>query len=213
MRCTARADDSKEDFMLNKTTNRRTMSTETMVLGAIMTAFVIILQLLGTYTAFFGPFSTAVGLIPIAIGAIMCGPGVGAWLGFVFGVVVLASGGAALFLAFDIPGTFVTVLAKGMLCGLAAGWVYKLLVKLNRWVAVVAAAITCPLVNTGVFLLGCAVFFLDDVEAIAAAAGSPETGMAVFIGFAVANFLLELGTNAVMSPVVVRLLNIRKNKR
>ena len=213
MRCTARADDSKEDFMLNKTTNRRTMSTETMVLGAIMTAFVIILQLLGTYTAFFGPFSTAVGLIPIAIGAIMCGPGVGAWLGFVFGVVVLASGGAALFLAFDIPGTFVTVLAKGMLCGLAAGWVYKLLVKLNRWVAVVAAAITCPLVNTGVFLLGCAVFFLDDVEAIASAAGSPETGMAVFAGFAVANFLLELGTNAVMSPVVVRLLNIRKNKR
>ena len=160
------ADDSKEDFMFNKTTNQKAMKTETMVLGAIMTAFVIILQLLATYTAFFGPFSTAVGLIPIVIGAIMCG-----WV---------------------------------------SGWVYKLLAKLNNWVAVIVASISCPIVNTGIFLLGSAVFFLDDVEAIAQIAGSPETGMAVFVGFAVANFLFELGANAVMSPVVVRLLSIKK---
>ena len=186
------------------------MSTATMVLGAIMTALVIVFQLLGTFTAFFGPFSTAVGLIPIAIGAIMCGPAVGAWLGLVFGVVVLMSGGAALFWAFDIPGTIITVLLKGTLCGLAAGIVYKLLNKLNSWVAVISASIICPLVNTGIFLLGCAVFFLDDVVEIAAAAGSPETGMAVFIGFAMANFIIELVTNGLLSTVIVRLLKINK---
>ena len=186
------------------------MSTETMVLGAVMTALVIILQLLGSFTAFFGPFSTAVALIPIAIGAIMCGPAIGAWLGFVFGIVVIASGGAALFLAFDIPGTIVTVMVKGTACGLAAGLVYKLVSKWNRIVAAFAAAIVCPLVNTGLFLLGCAVFFLDDVVGIAEAAGSPETGMAVFIGFAMANFLIEILTNTLLSPVIARLLRIKK---
>ena len=184
-------------------------STQTLVLGAIMTALVIILQLMGNF-ALFGPFSTAVALIPIAIGAATCGIGIGAWLGFVFGVVVIASGGAALFWAFDIPGTIVTVLAKGTACGLAAGLVYKLLEKLNRYVAVVASSVVCPVVNTGVFLIGCAVFFLDDASQIAAAAGSTGTGMGLFIGFAMANFLIEVATNLILSPIIVRILDARK---
>ena len=107
-----------------KTANNR-MDTKKLVLGAILTALVIVFQLLATFTAFFGPFSTAIALIPIAIGAILCGPAIGAWLGFVFGIVVLASGGAALFWAFNIPGTIITVLAKGAACGFFAGWVYS----------------------------------------------------------------------------------------
>ena len=112
-----------------KTTNK--MSTKTMVLGAVMTALVILIQVISTYTTFFGPFSTALALIPIAIGAAMCGMGIGTWLGLIFGVVVLATGGAALFLPFSIPGTIVTVLGKGAACGFAAGLVYKLLKKFN----------------------------------------------------------------------------------
>ena len=196
--------------MKNKRTNARKASTETMVLGAVMTAMVIILQLLGSFTAFFGPFSTAVALIPIAIGAILCGPAIGAWLGFVFGAVVIFSGGAALFWAFDIPGTILTVMVKGTACGLAAGLVYKWLKKWNGVVAAFAAAIVCPLVNTGIFLLGCAIFFLDDVVGIASAVGRADAGMALFIGFALANFLLEIVTNALLSPVFVRLLKIRQ---
>ena len=196
--------------MRTNRTNRRKTSTETMVLGAVMTAMVIILQLLASFTAFFGPFSTAVALIPIAIGAILCGPAIGAWLGFVFGAVVIFSGGAALFWVFDIPGTIITVMVKGTACGLAAGLVYKLLKKWNGVVAAFAAAIVCPLVNTGLFLLGCAVFFLDDVVGIASAVGSADVGMALFIGFAMANFLLEIVTNTLLSPVFVRLLKIKQ---
>ena len=190
--------------------NRRGTSTGTMVLGAVMTAMVILLQLLGSFTAFFGPFSTAVALIPIAIGAILCGPAIGAWLGFVFGAVVIFSGGAALFWAFDIPGTIITVMVKGTACGLASGLVYKLLKGWNGVVAAFAAAIMCPLVNTGIFLLGCAVFFLDDVVGIATAVGSADAGMALYIGFAMANFLIEIVTNTLLSPVFVRLLKIRQ---
>ena len=133
------------------TKNNKRMSTKTMVLGAVMTALVIVLQLLGTFTAFFGPFSTAVALIPIVIGAAMCGVGVGAWLGLVFGLVVLISGGANLFLALDVLGTLVTVLVKGTACGLVAALVYRALEKFNRYIAVLAAAIVCPVVNTGIF--------------------------------------------------------------
>nr|MBQ4318927.1 ECF transporter S component [Clostridia bacterium] len=198
---------------MNSKTNQKRMSTETMVLGAIMTALVIVFQLLATFTAFFGPFSTAVALIPIAIGAILCGPAVGAWLGLVFGVVVLATGGAALFFAFNIPGTIITVLLKGTACGLVAGLVYKLLKKFNDIIAVIAASIACPLVNTGIFLLGSAVFFLDDVVEIAEIAGSPETGMAVFVGFAMANFIIELVTNGLLSTIIVRLIKIKSSRK
>ncbi len=191
-------------------TQKRKMTTRAMTLGAVMTALVIILQLLATFTTFFGPFSTAVALIPIVIGAAMCGIGVGAWLGLVFGAVVLFSGGAALFFPFSDYGTIITVLAKGALCGLAAGLIYRLLERFNKYVAVLGAAIVCPIVNTGVFLLGCRIFFMPFADAIAQQVGLTVSGMSVFFALAMANFLFELGMNILLSPVIVRLLNIRK---
>lgn len=188
-------------------------ASRTMVLGAVMTALVVVLQLLGT-TPLFGVFSTAVALVPIVIGAALCGVGVGAWLGAVFAVVVLASGGANLFFMFSVHGTIITVLAKGICCGLAAGLVYKLLARVQKYVAVVAAAVVCPVVNTGVFLLGCAVFFLNDASGIAETVGmSDSSGMAVFFALAMANFLFELGMNVVLSPVIVRLLDIAEKMK
>lgn len=189
---------------------KRKNQTKTLVLGAIMTALVIILQLVGSATTFFGPFSTAVALVPIVIGAAMCGTAVGAWLGFIFGAVVILSGGAALFFAFDVPGTIITVLLKGTACGLCAGLVYKLLEKFNRYIAVMVAAVVCPVVNTGVFLLGCFLFFMDSADAIAEALGMNVSGMALFWALAMGNFLLEVATSLVLSPVIVRVLNISK---
>ena len=189
---------------------KRKMSTKTMVLGAVMTALVILLQLLGTYTTFFGPFSTALALVPIIIGAALCGAGVGAWLGLVFGVIVLVTGGAALFLAFNIPGTLITVLVKGMACGLVAGLAYKLLRLWNDTVAVITAALLCPLTNTAVFLLGSALFFLPYADAIAQTLKMNVSGMALFWALAMGNFLFEIALSIVLSPVVVRLLQIKK---
>ena len=116
-----------------------------------MTALVIVFQLVGTFTTFFGPFSTALALIPIVIGAAMCGVGTGAWLGFVFSVVVLITDAAA-FMAISVPGTIITVVLKGTLAGLVAGLVYLALEKKNRYIAVILASIVCPIVNTGIFL-------------------------------------------------------------
>ncbi len=193
--------------MNNKKLTRE--STEALVLGAILTALVVILQMLGQFIRF-GTFQVSLVLIPIVLGASRCGVKIGAWLGFVFGLVVLLNGDAAAFLAIDVAGTIITVLAKGILCGLAAGIAYKALEKYNTLLAVMAAAFVCPVVNTGVFLIGCVVFFLDTISSWAAGGSVWQYMLLTLVG---GNFLFELGTNIVLSPALVRVLSIkRKNK-
>lgn len=194
--------------------NNKRMSTETLVLASLMTALVVVFQCLATYTTFFGPFSTAIGLIPIVIGAAMCGPLVGAWLGFVFALVVIFTGGANLFFMFSIHGTIITVLAKGIACGAAAGLAYMLLKEFNKTVAAIVAALVCPVVNTGIFLLGSAVFFLPFADKIADLLKMSEVGFGLFIALAFGNFIFEIGMNAALSPVIVRVIDMRrKNKK
>lgn len=188
------------------------MSTKQMVLAGVMTALVIVFQLLATFTAIFGPFSTAIALVPIIIGAALCGPIIGAWLGLVFALVVLFTGGANLFFAFSIFGTLVTVIGKGMACGFVAGIVYKALCKVNDILAAVVASIVCPVTNTGVFLLGGLIFFYKDAQKIGEIAKIPGSGAAVFWGLAMGNFIFELVVCLVLSPVVVKLINIRKKQ-
>lgn len=190
-------------------TNRKRISTETLVLGAILTALVIVLQLMGSFIRF-GMFSISLVLLPIVIGASIGGVKMGTWLGIVFGAAVLISGDAAAFLAINVPGTILTVLFKGALCGLAAGLVCKCLSRFNLYVAVVAAAIVCPIVNTGVFLGGCALFFWDTLKEWALADYGTDMIRYVIFGLVGGNFLFEMGTNIILSPAVMRLLNIRK---
>ena len=182
------------------------MSVKTLALGAILTALVVILQFMGSFVHI-GIFSISLVLIPIVIGAAMCGKFIGAWLGFVFGVVVLISGDAAAFLAVNIPGTVITVLLKGTLCGLFSGLVYDLFARKNQYLGVFAAAIVCPIVNTGIFLLGCLVFFMP---VISSWAGDTSLVSFMIFGLGLINFPVELAFNLVLSPVIVRLLKISK---
>lgn len=185
------------------------MSTKTLVLGAVLTALVVLLQMMGASIKI-GMFSISLVLIPIVIGAATCGAFIGAWLGFVFGIVVLLSGDAAPFMAITVPGTVLIVLLKGTACGYLAGLTYKLLEKKNRWLAVMASAIVCPVVNTGIFLIGCFLFFTEFLTETAVTMGFGDN-VAKFILFGLVgfNFLIELGINVVLSPIVVRILNIK----
>ena len=182
--------------------------TKSLTLGAILTALVVLLQTLDSFIRF-GPFSISLVLLPIVIGAAMCGTAVSTWLGFVFSVVVLMTDASA-FLAISVPGTIITVLLKGTLCGFAAGLIYNLVAKKSKYAAVVAAAIVCPVVNTGIFLLGCVLFFFEAIESWGLASGYGTAVEYMFLGLAGGNFLFELATNIILSPTVVRLLNIKK---
>lgn len=176
---------------------------------AILTALVVILQFLPIKGPF---FLITLTLIPIVIGSALYGAFAGAWLGFIFGVTVLLSGDAAAFLTINIPGTIATVLVKGTLAGLAAGLVYKLASKVNRYFGVICSALVAPVVNTGIFLLGCRLFFMDTVNGWAAASGYENVGAYMILSLVGINFLIELGVNMVCSPVILRLINIRKKE-
>lgn len=176
---------------------------------AILTALVVILQFLPVKGPF---FLITLTLVPIVIGSALYGAFSGAWLGFIFGVTVLLSGDAAAFLTINIPGTIATVLVKGTLAGLAAGLVYKLASKVNRYFGVICSALVAPVVNTGIFLLGCRLFFMDTVNGWAAASGYENVGAYMILSLVGINFLIELGVDLVCSPVILRLINIRKKE-
>lgn len=183
--------------------------TRKLVLGAMFTALVVVLQLLGSFIRF-GPFSVSLVLVPIVLGAALCGAGIGAFLGFVFGITVLLSGDAAAFLSIDVLGTVVTVLLKGTLCGFFAGLTYKAFEKRNRYLAVILSAVVCPVVNTGVFFLGCMVFFLETIAQWGASSGFKDVASYMFLGLAGGNFIFEFVTNMILSPVILRVLSIGK---
>jgi len=178
-------------------TQRGKMSTQTLTMGAILTALVVLLQLLSANLKVAGMFSITLTLIPIIVGAATCGSLMGAWLGLVFGLVVLFSGGAEPFLTLNPPATLFIVFTKSIACGYIAGIVYKLLSKRNQTLAVAIASVVCPVVNTGIFTLGTVLFFSDYLSAL--------------IVLIVVNFSIELGINIILNPIIVRLLNIKKH--
>ncbi|MBQ7172365.1 MAG: ECF transporter S component [Clostridia bacterium] len=196
--------------MQQSPSDKRAKTTLTVVQLGLLTAVVIVLQLLGSFIRF-GPFSVSLVLVPIVLGAVLHGPLAGGWLGLVFSVTVLLSGDAALFLTYNPFGTVVTVLVKGTAAGALAGLVYLLCKKINKYVGVLAAAVVCPVVNTGLFLAGCMVFFYDAIPNIAEAIGVPFPGnpltfvITVLIGF---NFIFELIFNIVLAPVIVRVSDL-----
>ena len=88
--------------------------------------------------------------------------------------------------------------------------VYNYICWNNRYIAVLVAAVFCPIVNTGVFLLGCKLFFMETIAEWGAAAGFRNVASYMFLGLAGTNFLIELATNLFLSPVIVRLISFTK---
>ncbi len=176
---------------------------------ALLVAIVVVLQFLGGGIKL-GMFSISLVLVPIVVGAALYGWKSGTLLGACFGLAVLMSGDAAAFMVVDPLATVLVVLVKGGACGLAAGLVYQFLERYNNTLAVFAAAFICPVVNTGVFLLGCWLFFLPTVSEWASAFGFADAASYMFLGLAGGNFLTELVVNMVLAPVIVRLIAIGK---
>lgn len=174
----------------------------------LFTAIVVVLQLVAS-TIKFGPFSITLTLAPIIIGAALYGMGAGAWLGLVFGGMVLATGDAAPFLAVNVPGTIAVVLLKGMLAGLAAGAVYKLVENKNDLAASICAGFTAPVVNTGIFVLGSFIFFMPTIKEWA---GGGDAIKYLFLTMIGVNFLIELATNWILSTAIVKIIKIGRKE-
>lgn len=176
----------------------------TMAGVALLIAVMIVLQFVGTLLPIkIGPVSISFVLIPIVIGAAVYGPTAGAVLGGAFGIMAnifcangMDAGGHMVFQASPLLCILV-VMVKGILCGYTAGWTYRLVAKWNDYAAMIFAAIICPVVNTGIFLLGMRLFFMDVLQQWAG--GSNIAGY-VLTGIILVNFLPELILNVAVAP-------------
>ena len=88
---------------------------------------------------------------------------------------------------------------------------FKLLNKVNRYLAILVSAVVAPVVNTSLFILGCFVFFFDNTVAGAASAGQ-SLFVFIMVGYIGLNFILELLANILISPALLRILNIKNGK-
>lgn len=181
-----------------------------MVQVAMLAAIIVVLQLL-SYVIKIGTFNLSLVLIPIVVGAILYGPKTGAFLGGVFGVVVtvccvtgMDAGGAILWNASPVLTAAICV-AKGALAGFCAGVVARAFKgERTRYVGMALAAMVAPIVNTGLFLIGLATCFYG---ILVEWAGGSDLLYYIVFGLVGVNFLIEFALNAVLSPVVVRIVN------
>ena len=195
-----------------KTTKTDRNQTVKLATAGILTAVVIVFQFIGASIKF-GTFSVSLVLIPIVVGAALGGKWVGTWLGFVFSVVVLFSGDASAFLAINPIGTVITVILKGSLAGLVGGLTFELLKKINTYFAVIVSAILIPMVNTGIFLIGCRLFFFDTIKEWAIGLGFENAFTYMIVGLVGLNFLFELIINIILSPSVVGAVKVLSKRK
>ncbi len=197
-----------------------------MVQLALLTALVVVLQLTGTFIKI-GPLPLSLVLVPIVIGAFLLGPKAGAFLGGVFGVITMVAGisGTDVFsflLWSGNPVCFVLIcLLKATLAGFGAGLIYKGLNKLfsGKYLTLttVLAAVCAPIINTGIFVLGMLTCYFGTMSELPsmfpdAFGGFGSAFGVVFIGLAGVNFIGEFAVNLILSPAVVRVVDILSKK-
>lgn len=170
---------------------------------SMFAVIIILLQTLSTFINISG-FPITLTLIPIIISGAIYGPKVGTIMGLVFGIIVSIMvingsdvGGAAMFAS----RPFITIsicLLKGALCGFASALVYKIFKNKNSKLALILSAIIAPIVNTFTLYLGLILFFDSSFKIMIAA-------------FLSINFVIELLTNAILSPGLLGLINNKRN--
>lgn len=181
-----------------------------MVGVALLMALVVVMQAISGIIPPISGFPISLVLIPIVLGAAAFGPSAGAILGGTFGVIVYincvtgADPGGAMVFAANPALCFLVVMGKGILAGVVSGFVYRLLKGVNPYLAMVCAAIVCPVVNTGVFIVCMLTFFIDVLNAWAE--GGDVMGY-ILSALILVNFVPELIINVAFSPAGQRILH------
>ncbi len=194
-----------------------------MVQSAMLAALIVVLQTTAVIIKI-GPLPMSLVLVPIVIGACLLGAKAGAFLGFVFGLVTMIMGitgadGFSLLLFQAKPFWFIVLcLLKATMAGLGSALIYQALGKAlkgkNITVQTVLASISAPVINTGIFVVGMLIFYYGSLPSLFpdAVGGYNGTLAFIFIGLAGLNFVGEFVINLVLTPVIVRVVDIVKKK-
>lgn len=194
-------------------------SIEKLVGTALLAALVLLLQLFVVIPL--GAYNITLTLVPIMIGAILYGPATGALLGGVFGLTVsyqvitgMAGALSTAMLQLTPVVTIAVCILKGVLAGFVAGLIYKPFARTTKkTLGVILSAVSCPLINTGIFVAALFVFYYDLMVQYAAENAFAGAVAFVFIGIVGLNFVVEFVINVLLIPLVLRLMTILKVTR
>lgn len=191
---------------------------------AMLVALVVVLQLVSALIPpIGGTVSITLTLVPVVVGAILFGIEGGAILGATFGLIVLINciagldpGGNLLWTANPVF-TAVICIVKGTAAGIIPALLYKLAAgNCNRagggrkFVSALLAALSAPIVNTGLFVCGMFVFFKDILYQWA---GDSNVFIYILVGLAGLNFLVEFIVNIILTPAIVRIVDVITKKK
>jgi uncharacterized membrane protein len=190
---------------------------------ALLIALVVALQIVSALIPpIGGTVSITLTLIPVVVGGILLGKRAGAILGFAFGAIVLVNcitaldpGGSILWNANPLF-TAIICFFKGIAAGFIPAVLYGAIKGKGENVgqgrifgATVAAAISAPIGNTGLFVAGMFLLFKDTLYAWA---GETDIVMYVILGLAGLNFLVEFLLNMMLAPAIVRIVAVVSKK-
>lgn len=178
--------------------------TKNIVYLAILTALLVVLNLLGS--VFKVITSINLTLIPIVLGALLLGVRGGLILGIISGLMTFIFGVTGVdpftnYLFTSNPFlTFMVCTVKITAAGVLGGLVYNLISKKNKYVATFVASAVVPIVNTALFILG-ALMMYGTIDVLAQGEGVGVIYFLVIICAGV-NFLIELGINLLVAPAI-----------
>ena len=70
-----------------------------------------------------------------------------------------------------------------------------------------------PVTNTGIFLLGCRLFFFETIKEWGIGLGFENTATYMIVGLVGINFIFELAINIVLAPTVVGVVKTLSKKK
>ena len=170
--------------------------------ASILIALDVVLTYISNYIIT-GNVNINIALVTIVVGACMYGPFTGFVLGLINGLITLfAPATQAWFFPISPLATIFLCLLKTSLAGLVAGIIYKMINKKNSFLAVILSSISVPIINTGIFIIGVVLFFMDIYGNFTA----------LIVGVLNVNFIIEFIMMAVLIPAIYRILNVIMNK-
>lgn len=207
---------------MNRARKSQKQKTLELVQLAMLAALVVVLQIISALIPPIGGMvSITLTLIPVVIGAILFGKKGGAILGFTFGLIVMINcitaldpGGNILWNANPIL-TALLCLLKGVLAGFVPAVVYsaisgkKTMSVTKKVFATALAAMLAPIVNTTTFVIGMLLFFK---ETLTIWAGGQALIVYILLGLAGLNFLIEFIINIILTPAIIRIVDVVKKK-
>ena len=166
---------------------------------SILMTLAIVLTFISNYVPA-GMVNINLTLVVIVIGACIYGPLAGLLLGVINGIITLiAPATLAVFFPLHPLLTILLCIVKTGVAGLVSGLLFKLFKSIKKeFIGTIVSSIVVPIINTGLFIIGVLLFFLDVY-------GDATTLITLVLSV---NFLIEFISIVVLSPAIYRIIKV-----